>query len=134
MVPSYNVSFGSVTSPDAIVVDDRFLNRHATADRSNGRSKVYTTLDILKTLQTSKEISDDDYFRSLNNLRRRGHLFVPLEMEELRAYISEATVKEGQLRVGGTYSRFGHITSLLDFRSVSLFQTIRIGSCGQSGL
>jgi hypothetical protein len=92
--------FGSVTSPDAIVVDDRFLNRHATADRRNGRSKVYSTLDILKTLQTNKEIRDDDYFRALNNLRQRGHLFVPLELEELRAYVSEAKIKERQLRVG----------------------------------
>lgn len=92
--------FGSLTSPDAIVVDDRFLNRHATADRSNGRSKVYSTLDILKTLQASKGISDGDYFRALNNLRQRRHLFVPLEMEELRAYVSEVTVNEGQLRVG----------------------------------
>lgn len=92
--------FSSLTSPDAIVVDDRFLNRHETADRGNGRSKVYSTLDILKTLQTGKEIGDDDYFRALNNLRQRGHLFVPLEMEELRAYVSEVTVKEGQLRVG----------------------------------
>ncbi|MEL7282563.1 MAG: hypothetical protein AAGK79_19585, partial [Pseudomonadota bacterium] len=92
--------FGSLSSPDAIVVDDRFLNRHATAERSNGRSMVYSTLDILKTLQTNKGISDDDYFRALNKLRQRGHLFVPLEMEELRAYVSEVTVKEGQLRVG----------------------------------
>lgn len=92
--------FGSMTSPDAIVVDDRFLNRHATAERHDGRSKVYSTLDILKTLQTSKKIADDDYFRALNDLRQRGHLFVPMELEELRAYVSEASMKEGQLRVG----------------------------------
>ncbi|MEV8468002.1 hypothetical protein AB0T83_14595 [Fluviibacterium sp. DFM31] len=92
--------FGSMTSPDAIVVDDRFLNRHATADRHDGRSTVYSTLDILKTLQTSKKIADDDYFRALNDLRQRGHLFVPIELEELRAYVGEASMKEGQLRVG----------------------------------
>ena len=92
--------FGSVIAPSAIVVDDRFLNRHVTVDRSDGRSKVYSTLDILKTLHASEEIGDKDYFLALNNLRQRGHLFVPLELEELRAYVGEATLKEGQLRVG----------------------------------
>lgn len=92
--------FGSVTAPDAIVIDDRFLNRHATVDRSDGRSKVYSTLDILKSLYASKKVDDEEYFLALNDLRQRGHLFVPLEFEELRAYVDEANLKEGQLRVG----------------------------------
>ena len=92
--------FGSMTAPDAIVVDDRFFNRQVTANRTHGRSKVYSTLDILKTLQVRNKIGDDDYFDALNDLRQRGHLFVPLEIEELRRYVSEAEINEGRLWVG----------------------------------
>ena len=92
--------FGSATAPDAIVVDDRFLNRHDTFDRADAPSKVYKTLDILKTLQLQEKISENEYFDSLNALRERGHLFVPLEIEELRHHIKEAELNEGRLLIG----------------------------------
>lgn len=92
--------FGSSTAPDAIVVDDRFLNRHERFDRSNASSKVFKSLDVLKTLQQRGNIGDEEYFNSLTALRKRGHLFVPIEIEELRHHVAEAEIYEGRLVVG----------------------------------
>src|SRR3546814_9539508 len=39
---------------DAIVSDDRYMNRHANIDSDNGASPVWTSLDLLAALRADK--------------------------------------------------------------------------------
>lgn len=87
-------AFNPANTPDAIIVDDRFLNRHEQFDGGRAETKIYNSLDVLKTLHENKCLSDEKYYTSLNVLREGGHMFVPLESSELSFLLGKAKIKQ----------------------------------------
>jgi len=78
---------------DAIIVDDRFLNRHASVSHGESQAGVFSTLDLLDALAAGGDISAEERLGCRTILRRSGYLFVPVENDELEGYLgsSEAT-------------------------------------------
>lgn len=82
---------------DAVVVDDRFVNQHASVDNGGTLTSVLSTLDLLDALAAAGVISDDDRLEYRTQLRRAGYFFVPVTVDELERCLRESTVAEGNV-------------------------------------
>ena len=83
---------------NAIVIDDRFVNRHlniATSERLESNTPVLTTLDVIDRLFAQGAISADDRLDYRASLRRYGYVSISLDSDELKQHIEMSTVKEG---------------------------------------
>lgn len=78
---------------DAIVSDDRFVNKH---DRISS-SRVLSTLDIIDLLERRGTISADERSFYRTKLRRFGYGIFPLESSEVAQYLSSSSVKNGNV-------------------------------------
>ena len=89
--------FGSADC-DALCVDDRYINSHATSEGPTGKAvPVVCVLDVLRHLHASRLISEESYWRARHKLRQAGLGFVPLEAEELLTHLSTAEFEDGRL-------------------------------------
>jgi len=89
--------FNSVTNVEAIVVDDRSLNKHGNLDTGSGRIPILTTVDLLNGFYSSGKITLENKLECLTFLRHAGYLFVPIANDELENYVSSATVVDKRL-------------------------------------
>ena len=76
---------------NAMVIDDRFMNRHQNV----ANTVVLTTLDVIDILVGQGAMSDDDRLDYRASLRRYGYVSIPLEDDELQHHIAMSTVKGG---------------------------------------
>lgn len=83
---------------DAVVADDRFINRWDNIDHDGRLTPVLTSLDLLDALRQRGILDDAAYFAARTDLRRGGALFVPVSGEELVYHISTATAGPSGLR------------------------------------
>lgn len=72
---------------EAILVDDRSINRFPEVSDEHASVPTCTTLDLLQTLRSSKAISLQQHRESLTKLRQAGYLFIPVEAEELAEHL-----------------------------------------------
>lgn len=79
---------------DAVVIDDRSVNRFQEVNDHGSSLSTCTTLDLLGTLRSGKAISVQKYRESLTTLRQAGYLFIPVELEELGESLSSADIYE----------------------------------------
>jgi hypothetical protein len=79
----------------AIITDDRAMNKAWNFDTGAGQIPVFTTLDLLDTLQSKGHISLDELFENKTKLRRAGYIFIPITQPELEHYLS-ATLMDGK--------------------------------------
>src|SRR3546814_13577455 len=91
---------------DAIVSDDRYMNRHANIDSDNGASPVWTSLDLLAALRADNAISEDEPPCYLTTLRRSGLLLIPATAEELAELVARSPLKDGKLLEHGQIPPF----------------------------
>jgi hypothetical protein len=82
---------------DAVVVDDRFVNRFLHMTRSAGDTPIVTSLDVVEHLIEVGRISVADGHDHRTSLRRSGYTFVPVLDDELTRYLLDAPVYEGSL-------------------------------------
>lgn len=69
---------------DAVSVDDRFVNRHASlSDRAGHSVQVLCVLDVLRHLEAQGVIDVERRLLCLHRLREGGLALMPLEAEEL---------------------------------------------------
>jgi hypothetical protein len=80
---------------DVSIIDDRFLNLHATIDSRGAQSPILSTLDLLDALVASGVLSDDDRLEHRTRLRRAGYFFVPVNVNELEDSLKGSTVADG---------------------------------------
>ncbi len=79
---------------DVVVIDDRYLNRHADISHADGaRTPVWTTYDLV----TALGLSEDQYLDYLVRARSAGLAFVPLTSGELTALLARVRVADGVL-------------------------------------
>ncbi|HDH27866.1 MAG TPA: HNH endonuclease [Euryarchaeota archaeon] len=82
---------------DVAIIDDRFLNQHAYIDGGDTQTPILTTLDLLDALVSAGILSDDDRLEHRTRLRRAGYFFVPVTVDELERYLTEATIADGNV-------------------------------------
>lgn len=82
---------------EAIVVDDRSLNKHRNFNSGSSQPPILTTLDLLDGLHTEGKIALNQILDCRTELRRAGYLFVPVTDDELERHLSAATALDGRL-------------------------------------
>ena len=83
----------SVKSYDAIVIDDRFLNRRNDINDGESGALIFTTLDLIDELVFTGVISNEDGLEYRTLLRNAGYLFVPINSEDLGSQLKISTLK-----------------------------------------
>ena len=91
--PTY-AALAQVNACDAIIVDDRYLNKNAFIEISGKQSQVLTTLNLLEALVLSGSLSSNKLMEYKTLLRRAGYIFMPLEVDELLYYVLAATTNK----------------------------------------
>ena len=81
---------------DAIITDDRYLNRHDNLGDSDIAKPIFSTLDIIDVLAIDSETAADR-LEYRTRLRRAGYIFVPVDKDELAHHIYAATVEGGKV-------------------------------------
>ena len=78
---------------DAILVDDRFVNRNAYMEIGGARAPVYCTLDCLEALQAGGVLTSEERRAYRTQLRRAGYFFIPVEHDELADCLRDSDVE-----------------------------------------
>ena len=78
---------------NAMVIDDRFMNRH----HNLANTEVLTTLDVIDILVGQGAMSEDDRLDYRASLRRYGYVLISLERDELKQHIAMSTVEGGAI-------------------------------------
>ena len=89
--------FALASHCDAIIVDDRLINRHSRVEYEGRETAISTTLDLLDILESSGVISEGERFEYRTLLRRAGYLFMPVGEDELLQYLNDSPVQEGKI-------------------------------------
>ena len=77
---------GDLLGSDAVVFDDRALNKEAfVADRAGQRARIVTSLDIIEELLERKLLSAAERRNCRHRLRGAGACLVPLDAGEIKA-------------------------------------------------
>jgi hypothetical protein len=79
---------------DFLVVDDRFINQHASVAEFDSSKPIITSLDIINWLERSNLISSNQYFEFMTKLRRAGYFYIPVTATELAYHLKGSIVKE----------------------------------------
>jgi hypothetical protein len=82
---------------DAIVVDDRFVNRHMALTQGSHSCAVLSSLDVLSLLHAAGTLSLQEIFQQRTVLRQCGYQLIPVLDDELLHYLREAPVLWGKL-------------------------------------
>ena len=94
--PSFD--FAAMTERcDAVIVDDRFFNKHEYVDDNDRRVPILTTHDLIAGLVASGRIDASRGRVCRHRLRRSGFLFVPLIGDDLRSHLMSAEVHDGSV-------------------------------------
>ena len=94
--PTVNI-FDIAGTADAVVIDDRSLNRHRNIDTGSNIVPVLTTLDILDSLYSSGKLDFEAFQEHRTALRRSGYLFVYLNDNELNYHLKAVSLTNGNL-------------------------------------
>ena len=94
-------AIGLAGNCDAIVVDDRSVNRirHVASGSvpPGPNTPILSTLDVIDVLSRQGVVSTEGRLYYRDSLRRSGYVFVPVETEELIAYLRASAVQEGKV-------------------------------------
>ena len=82
---------------DAIITDDRALNRHGHIEENGCQTPIFSTMNILDALVSTGAITRGDRLEYRTRLRRAGYLFVPVEEEELAHHLHASAVRENKV-------------------------------------
>lgn len=74
---------------DAVVVDDRFINKHVTMGAT---TPVVTSIDVLSSLVNDGVIASSEFAESMTQLRLAGMIFVPHRTDEIKNLLSDTTI------------------------------------------
>jgi hypothetical protein len=94
--PTYGV-LSLAEQADAIVVDDRFINKHPSMLMGRQITKILTTLDILDHLRSIGALTDEQLFAHRTALRQWGYQLVPVTDEELNYHLGNAQISNGEI-------------------------------------
>ena len=82
---------------DAIITDDRFLNKRSNFDNNGILTPIFTTLDLIDALVSADSITPEARLEYRTQLRQAGYVFVPVSENELAHHLEASTVKDGKV-------------------------------------
>ncbi|WP_274007512.1 esterase/lipase family protein [Vibrio parahaemolyticus] len=91
---SYSNCIELVTSNiqvDAVVSDDRFLNKHKNIRLVNHEAPVLTSMDLFSILHNSDRLSENEYLRVRLSLLKNAYIFPSLNKNELDRIFDNAS-------------------------------------------
>jgi len=94
--PTFSV-LGIEDAVDALVVDDRFVNRHSFMEANNRRTPILTTLDLLDDLARKGAISEQSVYAHRTYLRCAGFQFIAVTERELLHHLGDASLTDGEV-------------------------------------
>ncbi|MGO9768507.1 MAG: hypothetical protein ACLPSW_02920 [Roseiarcus sp.] len=94
--PTFDLLAGAA-DVDAIVIDDRFVNRHKVMDTKDRQVFVFSSLDLIDDLSRRGILTEQSRIEHRTSLRRAGYQFVPVELDELKHHLSNAPVIAGAM-------------------------------------
>lgn len=83
---------------DAIVVDDRYMNRHHNIDVESREIPILTSWDLLTNLNSLGKLELNTLFEHRTMLRRAGFLLMPIDEKEINHHLNSALIIEGVLQ------------------------------------
>lgn len=96
----YHPTFGLLelaNDVQAIIVDDRSMNKHGIGGRDSQKVPILTTMDLLGRLYSTEQINLDKWLECRTRLRRAGYLFIPVTKDELSRHLSAAEIFDGRI-------------------------------------
>jgi hypothetical protein len=143
--PSFDI-LSDLTDIDAIICDDRFLNKEPFWTDGKRRVLCATTVDVIAALNSRAVISEQQRFDHLYRLRVAGFCAVPIEPNELMNELLRARINAGvleetpeltEIRQNLTIPLRSRMfldaeTSWLDQSRLTIFQAIRAVWSGKS--
>ena len=92
-IPSFE-ALTIVSDYDALISDDRFLNKHAHFENQDKKLPIITSIDLLNTFVEIGIITDDNNLEYRTQLRKAGYFFIPVTEEELDRCLRESIVND----------------------------------------
>jgi hypothetical protein len=86
-----------VDEVDACVIDDRFVNQHASISSNTSTKPLMATPDILDALQRRGMLSAESKQQARTALRRANYALMPLEHAELSGLVFASIITNGAL-------------------------------------
>lgn len=105
-------------------VDDRMVSSYPAA----GAARIVGVWDVLATLRSGRQISEDRYFEGLTRLRAAGALFLPVNAEEVSRALARARLVDGEIHETKALSALRRNVSLALLRQESLRQETNASS------
>lgn len=78
---------------ESIISDDRFINQNLRITHNGNTGSVYSSLDLIDTLESQNKIANTKRFEYKTKLRRAGYVFVPVNDEEIFHHLSKARIR-----------------------------------------
>ncbi len=75
---------------DAVISDDRFMNRHHLIGEQSHQKKLITTIDIIACLVAQNNLMPTQQYELKTKLRKAGYIFVPITEDELMHHLTSA--------------------------------------------
>lgn len=85
------------TGCEALLVDDRLVNRLEGAQDGERKVPIISTLDVLDALASQGTISGDARLEFRTLLRRAGYVFVPVGEDELKQFLIASPIQDGRV-------------------------------------
>ena len=82
---------------DAVIIDDRFINQHESIGDGSTEKPIFSTLDLLDSLETADVISEEEKLEYRTQLRKGGYFFVPVSEGELCRYLMNSDILNGSV-------------------------------------
>jgi hypothetical protein len=86
-----------VIGSDALVIDDRYINRLSTIASETATRPVLTSMDVLRALQDCGEVSRQEYFAHRTVMRQAGYQVLGVTRDELVHHMRTAPVVNKEL-------------------------------------
>ena len=81
---------------DALIFDDRFLNKHGQVGNAARSATIYTTLDLVDALRVGCA-NWSEKWECRTKLRRAGYFYIPVEIRELEHHLRSSPVSNGRV-------------------------------------
>lgn len=94
--PTYGV-MSLADEVEAIVIDDRGLNRHGRVDGRQGHAELWDTLDVLDSLRAKGKLGTDEWLELKMRLRQAGAVLVTVSADELALLLPMPALVDGRL-------------------------------------
>lgn len=90
--------FEAVKACDAVLIDDRFMNRHGNIALNEKNKPIFTSLDYIETLCHKGLISKEEKLDSRALLREYGFEFISISSEEIEFHLNRSVLVGGEFK------------------------------------